>query len=285
MIHRFAGESKQPNQALWLSKLRSNLANKDPGHRHSLRVFRISRRPDPFSTKASLLDRRVSVFVIGVSNLGFSADAPKDAVRTPSILIWQDPGDIKSRNLLYGSGSEKDQPHLPVTFAKEDMKGTSPKFDVRDQDGEKWKVKLGVEAGPEIVVSRLLWAVGYFTEEYYFVSDLKVAGLPGHLRRGQKFVEDGGARNVRLKRHPKHAEKGGEWHWRDNPFSGKRELNGMRVMMALVNNWDLKDDNNSLYEDGSGNGKGDLKAYEHSKFISHVHGDLWEAPVSSAPIY
>jgi hypothetical protein len=187
---------------------------------------------------------------------------------------------------------------LPVAFEKEDMKGTSPKFDVRDQDGEKWKVKLGVEARPETVATRLLWAIGYFTEEDYFVPDLQVADLPRHLRRGRQLIKHNEAKNVRLKRHPKHAEKEGYWHWRKNPFTGTRELNGLRVMMALINNWDLKDDNTSVYDEketgkklflvsdlgasfgtmgyrlGSGNGKGDLNAYKHSKFISHVHGDF-----------
>ena len=35
------------------------------------------------------------------------------------------------------------------------------------------------------------------------------------------------------------------WDWYDNPFVGTREFNGLRVMMALVNNWDLKDVNNA----------------------------------------
>lgn len=213
-------------------------------------------------------------------------------------LIWSDPGDIASRNLVWGSGGEKDQPHQPVVFDKEDMKGTNPKFDVRDQDGEKWKVKLGVEARPETVVNRLLWAMGYFTEEDYFLSQLQVQNLPPRLKRGQQLIKPGGiVPNVRIKRHPKHAEKDVQWHWRHNPFYGTREFNGLRVMMALVNNWDLKDDNNAIYDDkengkqlymvtdlgasfgatgyrlGPGRGKGNLGNYKHSKFISHVHGD------------
>ncbi len=211
-------------------------------------------------------------------------------------VIWQDPGAIASRSLFYGSGGEADQPHPPVAFLKEDKKGTNPKFDVRDRNGEKWKVKLGVEARPETVATRLLWAVGYFTEEDYFVPDLKVENLPTQLSRGQEFVQPGGdVPNVRLKRHPPHAEKNGEWHWRKNPFFGAREFNGLRVMMALINNWDVKDENNSIYDDkktgqelylvtdlgaslgttgyhlGAGRGKNNLGAYKASKFISHVH--------------
>jgi hypothetical protein len=210
-------------------------------------------------------------------------------------LIWEDPGTIATRNLFYGSGGETDQPRLPVTFLKEDTKGSNPKFDVRDQNGEKWKVKLGVEARPETVATRLLWAVGYFTEEDYLVPDLKAENMPA-LVRGQEFVHKGGeTSNARLKRHPEHAESDGEWHWRKNPFLGSREFNGLRVMMALMNNWDLKDENNSIYRDkkdgsdfylvadlgasfgstgyrfGPGRGKGDLGAYKHSKFVSHIH--------------
>jgi hypothetical protein len=36
------------------------------------------------------------------------------------------------------------------------------------------------------------------------------------------------------------------WSWFDNPFEGTRELNGLRVLMALVNNWDLLTDNNAI---------------------------------------
>ena len=32
-------------------------------------------------------------------------------------------------------------------------------------------------------------------------------------------------------------------------FTGTRELNGLRVMMALINNWDLKDENNAIYRE------------------------------------
>lgn len=225
-------------------------------------------------------------------------EVQKPLPQSATALIWSDPGDIASRNLFWGSGGEKDQPHQPVAFDKEDMKGTNPKFDVTDQDSEKWKVKLGVEARPETVVNRLLWAVGYFTEEDYFLTQLQVQNLPAQLKRGQQFVKPGGILpNVRLKRHPKHAEKDGEWHWRHDPFYGTREFNGLRVMMALVNNWDLKDENNAIYNDkengkqlymvtdlgasfgatgyrlGPGRGKGNLGNYKQSKFISHIHGD------------
>ena len=36
-----------------------------------------------------------------------------------------------------------------------------------------------------------------------------------------------------------------------NSFVGTRELDGLRVLMALMNNWDLKTSNNAIYEAGA----------------------------------
>jgi hypothetical protein len=226
-------------------------------------------------------------------------------------VLWRNPGDIASRNLYYGPGGEKDQPHGPFTFVKEDLDGSNPKFVVRDPDGVKWKVKLGEEARPETVAARLVWAVGYFANEDYFLPKIQVAAMP-RLRRGQKRVEPGGiVRNVRLKRYLKDEKKIGEWSWHVDPFSNTRELNGLRVMMALINNWDLKDENNSVYEkNGHGQdgprqiymvsdlgasfgstgfgatragSKGNLQAYRRSKFISRVTPEYVDFNVPTRP--
>jgi hypothetical protein len=216
-----------------------------------------------------------------------SAKAAKASETSP--ILWRQPTDIRSRNLLYGAGGADDQPQPPLKFIKEDLHGTSPKFTAEDRNGVKWTVKIGIEAKPETAAAHLLWAVGYFTDEDYLLKQSEISDLPEHLKRGEKFVAWGGLRDVRLKRHPK---KIGEWRWKQNPFSSSREFNGLRVMMALVNNWDLKDENNAI-EEGHANhgskylvsdlgasfgttgfgwswtgGKGNLKSYRHSKFIS-----------------
>ena len=67
----------------------------------------------------------------------------------------------------------------------EDPDDTNPKYAVRDEDGVKWKIKLGAEARPETVASRLVWAVGYHADEDYFLPEDGVTGLPGRLHRGQ----------------------------------------------------------------------------------------------------
>nr|AEQ20286.1 hypothetical protein [uncultured bacterium CSLG7] len=228
-------------------------------------------------------------------------------------VLWRDPADIASRDLIYGSGGTVHQPREPFTFIKEDMDGSNPKFDVSDQDGVKWKVKLGAEARPEVAASRLLWAAGYFTTEDYFLEDLHVQGLPSHLHRGQDLVgPDGTLHNVRLKRSMKDQEKVGTWQWGSNPFVGTREFNGLRVMMALLNNWDLKDINNAKYETkrpagseepeqiylvsdlGASFGttgvrvpvdtaKGNLEAYKHSKFITNRTPDYVDFGTPSSP--
>lgn len=203
-------------------------------------------------------------------------------------VLWRDPGDIAARDLLYGPGGRRHQPRGPYTFVKEDLDGSNPKFTVRDSGGVKWKVKLGAEARPETAATRLVWAVGYFANEDYFFPLLQVRNMPPRLHRGQNQVApDGSLRNVRLKREDH--KKLGRWKWRDDPFTGTREWNGLRTLMAVLNNWDLKDINNTVYQNGSGQiymvsdlgaafgtaganwplskAKGNLKSYRGSRFI------------------
>jgi hypothetical protein len=244
--------------------------------------------------------------LIAKTNKESRAESTKEA--TP--ILWSNPGDIASRDLFYGPGGQAHEPHTRYTFVKEDFEGTSPKFQIRDENGTKWKVKLGPEAKPETVASRLLWAAGYFTNEDYFVRDLQVENMQP-LKRGQKLIGPHGTmHNARLKRYLKGEKKIGSWQWRKNPFTGTRELNGLRVMMALINNWDLKDENNSVYErkdtdknislhyavsDLGGsfgttglsfpdrNSKGNLSAYSHSKFIKNVTAQYVDFNVPTRP--
>jgi hypothetical protein len=180
-------------------------------------------------------------------------------------LIWEDPGDIKAKDLFNGPGGEKRRPALPVKFLKEDKHGHNSKLDVEDANGGKWKAKLGIEAQPEVVATRLLWAIGYFTNENYFVRDLAVEGLPAHLKRGEgHVVAPGHLESVRLQRQPEHTKKVATWSWRHNPLVGTREFNGLRVMMALLSNWDLKDENNAILEGGD---QGDKNKSEREEYL------------------
>jgi len=263
--------------------------------------------------------------LVAVIALGFSgAEAAKAkhatleakagiAENAPTVL-WRRPADIASRDLFYGPGGKDHQPHAPFTFLKEDLNGTNPKFDIEDRDGVKWKVKLGEEARPETVASRLVWAAGYFASEDYFLATLRAGDLPARLHRGQNFVaRDGSVHNVRLKREASE-KKMAIWRWRRNPFTGTRELNGLRVVMALINNWDLKDVNNRVYEEKKWAGpadpehiyevsdlgasfgttgrswsraksKGNLHSYSHSSFISKVTPSYVNFRVPTRPAF
>jgi hypothetical protein len=259
----------------------------------------------------------IAVAVLSLPAVGAPKKSPKaeeeraeSAAAAPAVL-WRNPEDITSRNLFYGPGGEKDQPHGPFKFVKEDLDGSNPKFVARDRDDVKWKVKLGEEARPETVASRIVWAVGYFANEDYFLPELQVADMP-RLKRGQNRVLPGGiVHDVRLKRYVKGEEKVGDWAWKGDPFSNTRELNGLKVTMALINNWDLKDENNHVYakkgKGGEGaeqvyivsdlgasfgstgfgatraSSKGNLHAYTNSRFITKVTPEFVDFKVPSRP--
>jgi hypothetical protein len=213
-------------------------------------------------------------------------------------VLWQDPADISSRDLRFGQGGESHAPQGTVfKFVKEDLSGTNPKLIVSDEAGQTWKMKLGAEAKPEVAASRLVWAVGYFTNENYFLPQLQITGLPAHLHRGQHFISAGGeVHDARMQRMDKSEEKEGNWKWKQDPFTGSRELNGLRTLMALINNWDLKDVNNKIIiEKGDGGrreiyyvsdlgasfgpsgivlglykSRGNLAAYRSSRFVTKL---------------
>jgi len=220
-------------------------------------------------------------------------------------VIWHPTIDVNQLNLVYGAGGKEDapSPDAKYKFKKEDMNGTSPKFDVEDDKGIKWRVKLGQEPRAETAATRLLFAAGYFVDEDYYIDELHVEGLPT-LKRGQSFVTaDGVVHGARLERKMKEIKKLGTWDWFKNPFVGTKEFNGLRIMMSLVNNWDLKTINNSIYEvndeaeyavsdvgatfgktgDPLHRSKSVLKDYEDSKFIDKVSGDFVDFVMHSRP--
>jgi hypothetical protein len=166
------------------------------------------------------------------------------SVGTP--VVWRDPGDISARDLRYGAGSAELAPAAPFTFVKEDKLGASPKFEVKDSKGTTWVVKLGVEAQSETVATRLAWAMGYFAEEAYYFDRAEIGGLP-RLARGQEFVENNRiVRGVRFEPRREQAARGATWDWLKNPFVGSRELDGLKVLMVLLANYDTRLDNNHV---------------------------------------
>jgi hypothetical protein len=147
-------------------------------------------------------------------------------------ILWRKPVDIASRNLLLGEGGEKMKPDLRrITFIEKKAGGYSTKYRVKDASGNEWVAKLGKEAQPDTAANRLLWAVGYPAEIAYLVPKLTIEGK-------------GTFENVRLEARPENIDRGENWKWDQNPFVSTPEFQGLKVMMVLLNNWDIKDDNN-----------------------------------------
>src|SRR5215211_3059916 len=80
----------------------------------------------------------------------------KAAMQQGTPVLWQEPSDISARNLLLGPGGEEMKPDLKQVIWEETMpEGYSVKWRVRDASGKKWVVKVGNEAQPETVATRL----------------------------------------------------------------------------------------------------------------------------------
>ncbi|HLZ17652.1 MAG TPA: hypothetical protein VKQ08_11455, partial [Cyclobacteriaceae bacterium] len=222
-------------------------------------------------------------------------------------LIWHDPGNISSLDLYYGVGGKEHEPAAGAfKFIKEDTNGTAPKFDIEDSNGVKWRAKVRIDAKTDTAVSRLFWAVGYFVTVNYYLPQVQVHGLDKRaISRGQKYISDAGVlQGARLKLRDKDEKKEENWSWFQNPFVGTKEFDGLRVMIALTNDWDLKEINNGIMkEEGDGlhymvtdldatlgktgnyftRTRGVLKDYQQSKFIQKVDPETVDFHLNSRP--
>ena len=186
-------------------------------------------------------------FILSLSSAVSAQEKSKKKKAPPqgTPVLWKDPGDISTRNLLLGPGGEGMKPDISnITFIKDEVGGYSAGFRVRDGAGNTWVAKLGKEAQPETAASRFVWAVGYVSEIHYLFPCVQIKGAPD---KNVERCEGKGFANVRFEARPKEIKRQGAiWSWANNPFVGTKELKGLIVMMALLNNWDLKDDNNKL---------------------------------------
>ena len=188
---------------------------------------------------------------LALSSAGQShASHPKEKlpkVGSAPAILWREPTDIKTRDLYYGPGGKDHVPRGKLSFVDEDLHGTNPKFNVLDEDHVHWGVKMGNEAGPETAATRLVWAAGYFADEEYYVPELPAKGLP-RLSRGENLIHKGTIHGARLKRHNHGEQHIGFWRFDKNPFAGTRELNGLKVVMELINNTDFKPEHLVIFD-------------------------------------
>ena len=197
-----------------------------------------------------------------LSSLAAGAEDKKEKEPRPAgvPVLWKAPDDLPARDLFLGPGGEGMKPDLRrVTFLKEETGGYSKKYRVRDAAGRVWVAKLGKEAQAETAAVRLVWAVGYMTEVNYLAPCVVVEGAPDPGKDVER-CRGGGFSNVRFEARPEGVRRLDEWKWTENPFVGTKELQGLIVMMSLLNNWDIKDTNNKiLYVPGADGRDGELR--------------------------
>ena len=161
-------------------------------------------------------------------------------------VFWSDPGPIESLDMAGGAGGAAKTPKAPFTFVSEDKGGTAPKVNVRDSSGAQWIVKFGDEVKAENFASRIVWAAGYFADANYFVPSGRIEGV-GQLGRAKEFVRDGNFTNARFE-----LREGGprseRWSFTDSKLKDSREFAGLKVLIVLLSNWDVKPDNLAIVD-------------------------------------
>lgn len=202
-------------------------------------------------------------------------------------VMWESVN-ISERNLFEGPGGTSMKPDLSkIEFIEEEKSGHNKKFRIKDGSGRTWVAKLGREARPETAAVRLLWGIGYKSEINYLVPKITIP-------------TQGTFENVRLEARPDNIERLDEWKWDENPFVGTKELDGLRIMMMFLSNWDVLDLQNKVLQVGNeqhyivsdlgstfgslgnnnlpiiyrlGRSTGNAKDYANSDFIDGVEGN------------
>lgn len=178
-----------------------------------------------------------------ISCLLFALALPANAAESKAVL-WQQPGAITIADWTWGPGGEARAPKAPFEFIEEDFNGTNAKVKVRDANGDRWTVKFGGENHSDVFAARLLFAMGYAAQPAHFVRSGIITGVHG-LKRAKPFIgKQGEFGYARFKLHESKKVtrvEGADWSWVDNPFVGSYELNGLKILMMLLSNWDAKD--------------------------------------------
>jgi hypothetical protein len=157
----------------------------------------------------------------------------------PLTELWTNPADLDARNLFTGPVHLGAPPSgRRFQFVATDVTGASRGYDVKDANGQEWSVKVGVEAQPEVVISRLLWGIGFHQPPTYYIRDWELTG-----------AKDGNGPQPAARFRPgmQGYKVEGDWSWFENPFVGTVPYQGLIAVNALLNNWDFKTNNNKVY--------------------------------------
>jgi hypothetical protein len=158
--------------------------------------------------------------------------------------LWRDPGRVEDLNVTDGPGGSSGAPLPPFTFVEEHLTGSQPCVSVRDAGQRIWRVKWGDEVRSENFAVRFAWACGYFAETTYFVPAGTIEGATSLARARSRIADDCTFRDARFELDDPDVRKLFEehsWAWNDNPFVNTRQLNGLKVLVMLLADWDTKD--------------------------------------------
>ena len=175
----------------------------------------------------------IAALFAGTADAQKKVKASKKSAAAESGVLWRNVN-IRSQDLFYGPAGKAAAPNLSrITFIREEKGGYSTKYRISDGSNRVWVAKIGKEAQSETAAVRLLSALGYQTEIVYLVPRITIPGK-------------GTFSNVRLEARPESVDRGKEWKWSRNPFVGTQQLQGLKLMMAIFNNWDMKNANNVI---------------------------------------
>ena len=131
------------------------------------------------------------------------------------------------------------KPDAVYKFKERDTTGFSTKYEVKGPADVEWSAKLGPEAQTEVLLSRILWGLGYHQQPIYYLPSWTLE------HDGIKSTESEARFRPKLSEFERLDEY---WWWQQNPFVGTRESNGLLVILLMFNSTDLKNDNNSIYK-------------------------------------
>ncbi len=211
----------------------------------------------------------LTLLSLGLTSAAVAQDKEKKNKQAGPItnpMLWENV-DTASLDLFDGPGGTAMRPDISrIEFIKEETQGHNKKFRIKDAKGQIWVAKLGTEAQPETASVRLLYGLGYKTEINYLVPELTIPGKGTH-------------KNVRLEARPANIERLDEWKWKENPFVGTNELQGLKVMMVFLTNWDLLDLQNKVIRvDNNG-------TVEHHFIVSDLGGTFGKLGNNNLPIF
>jgi hypothetical protein len=218
-------------------------------------------------------------------------------VGAPPATLWEEPMDMSGRDVFNGPWGREHAPDSEARYTLVERKhtGVNPGMTVRDPLGREWSVKQApaddwpAEGPVEVVLSRVLSAVGYLQPPVYYLPAFRLDDDWGtHVEAGGRF---------RLKHRT--LKEVDAWSWQRNPFVGTRPYQGLLVILLMFNSSDLKNSNNSLYEYRGGDGlahwfvvrdlgtalgstgrlaprKNDPDAFARHGFITGIHGGFVE---------